>query len=711
MPRRFVVSIVPMWLVAAALASCTPLLRAQTSLATNAPAQTPLSTRVVAYDIDAHVDTEKKTVDATEILTYKNLTGEPLSTFPFHLYLNAFQRTSTFTSETHFGGGIRDSESGDEYPARKLGSITIAHLEADGFGDLISALHFLSPDDHNPDDRTVAALTLPRAVLPGESITFRMRFHDQFPESVARNGYKRDFLMGGQWYPKLGVYTHKPGKPQGEWNCHQYHATTEFFSDFGTFRVRLTLPRRFTVGASGVPTGDQINADGTRTLSFYGEDIHDFAWAASPHFNVTNGTYLSAMGPVQIRVLALAAHPAAGPRYLAILLASMREFEARYGPYPYKILTLVDPEPGSEMNGMEYPTLITGDASLFDPTYALELTAEHEFGHQYWYGMVATNEFEEAWLDEGINSYTEGNVLGAILGKNTSVFNRPWMNLSDSTAQYLEYMLAPNFDPVTRFAWQFRNAQSYGAVTYGKSATLLKTLEALIGKNTMDEAMRTYFLRFRFTHPTTEDFLRTIEEVAVRRGRATAIHGVFSTSPPASSIPLQATAGAGGSTLTGLLQPPARPEIVVGSSLRPFFEQAVYGTRILDYAVDKISSDPAQWWRPAEGQKLFRNAVTLHRVGDFVLPVTVEIVFSDGTRLRELWDGAGEGNDRWKTFVYMRNAEVVSAEIDPDHGMLLDANYFNNSRTTLSRPVPARKIASLWLTALQFSSQLAAWLV
>ena len=163
---------------------------------------------------------------------------------------------------------------------------------------------------------------------------------------------------------------------------HQYHSTTEFFSDFGTFHVRLTLPRRFVVGASGVPVGSHDNPDGTRTLTFYGEDIHDFAWAASPHFVATNGTFLSSMGPVQVHVLALAAHPKAGPRYLKILLSSLAEFDRRYGPYPYKILTLIDPEPDSEIGGMEYPTLVTGDASLFDPTELQELTAEHEFGHQ-----------------------------------------------------------------------------------------------------------------------------------------------------------------------------------------------------------------------------------------------------------------------------------------------------------------------------------------
>ena len=663
----------------------------KTSLATNAPQDQPLSTRVVAYNINAHIDVKKKTVDATETLTYKNLTGQPLTTFPFHLYLNAFQADSTFTSETHFGGGIRASDAANDYPAKNVGSIAISHLEADGYGDLTESLRFVAPDDNNANDKTVAELQLPKPLAAGASITFRMSFHDQFPESVARNGYKRDFLMGGQWFPKIGVFW------QGKWNCHQYHSTTEFFSNFGTFNVALTLPKNYTVGASGVPTGDHLNADGTRTLSFYGEDIHDFAWAASPHFTVTNGTFLSSMGPVQIRVLALESHPDAGRRYLEIIRASMKQFDTRYGPYPYKILTVIDPEPDSEMEGMEYPTLITGGTSWFDPTYITEITAEHEFGHEYWYGMVASNEFEDAWLDEGINSYTEVEVTAAILGRETNFVRFPWANLSDAAQQYASYIDMPDYDPVTRNAWQFRNAASYGGITYGKTAVLLETLEGIIGKDTMDEALQTYFMRYRFTHPTAEDFLRTIEEVAIKRGRATGNYGKQS--------PSQMPA------LRGIFPLPNSPQILLGSSLRPYFNQAIYGTAVLDYAVEVVSSDPAKWWLSGSKDKSMRDTVTVRRIGDFMLPVILEVVFSDGTRVREHWDPASTPNDRWKTFIYLRDAKIVSAEIDPDHTVQLDASRFNNSRTIAANPVPARKLTNLWTSWLQLASQLAGWFV
>jgi hypothetical protein len=657
-----------------------PLARTQ-SIATNSP--TPLSVRVTAYNIDARLDTDKKSLDATETLSYKNLTGQPLASFPFHLYLNAFRPQSTFTSETHFTGGIRDSEKENNYPPEKIGGITVSQISADGYGDLTGAMHFIAPDDGNSEDHTVAEVTLPHPLAPGEVITFHLAFHDQFPLSIARNGYKRDFIMGGQWFPKPGVFWH------GAWNCHQYHSTTEFFSDFGTFQVRLTVPKRYVIGASGVPVGESDNGDGTKSLAFYGEDIGDFAFAASPHFTVTDGVYSSSMGSVKIHVLALAAHPAAGMRYLNIIHSTLAEFDKRYGPYPYKIVTVIDPEPGSQIGGMEYPTLFTGDTSWFEPTHVTEVTAEHEFGHQYWYGMVATNEFEDAWLDEGINSYTEVSVVGSILGRHTSVFDRRWANASDDELERMEYVIRPDFDPVTRWAFKFRDSASYGGVTYGKSASLLATLGNMIGHDTMDEAMRTYFMKFRFTHPTTEDFLRTIEAVAVARGRATVI-------TPDPSWP------------TGFADVPP-----VNSSLRPYFNQAVYGTQVLDYTVDSVSSDPVEWWMPepkdekARKRTAYKSTVYLHRKGDFILPVTVDVVFDDGTRQRERWDGV----DRWQKLTFVRNARVISAEIDPDHAVLLDTDLFNNSIRTQPDDVPARKLNTIWSSAMQLFGQVAAWIV
>ncbi|MFZ0922033.1 MAG: hypothetical protein WA020_03155, partial [Candidatus Acidiferrales bacterium] len=156
-----------------------------------------LSTRVVNYQIDARLDAAKKTIDATEWLTYKNLTGQPQQTFPFHLYLNAFQPKSTFMTEVRMYG-TRGNSPGSGWDPKHYGAITISKFEVGSMGDLTDKMKFMQPDDHNPDDHTVMQVTLPKPVAPGASVQFRMVFHDQMPEVVERTGYKRDFFMVGQ---------------------------------------------------------------------------------------------------------------------------------------------------------------------------------------------------------------------------------------------------------------------------------------------------------------------------------------------------------------------------------------------------------------------------------------------------------------------------------------------------------------------------------
>jgi Peptidase family M1 domain len=624
----------------------------ETTLAINSP--TPLAQRVVAYNIDAKYNAVKHTLDGTELLTYHNVTGQTLDRFPFHLYLNAFQPKATWVREAK-AMGSRDT-SYEEWEEKDWGSDEIKSFEVVGIGDLTSKLEFIQPDDGNKDDKTVVQVVLPKAVAPGDYVQFKIRFHDEFPETQARSGWNRDFVLGGQWFPKVGVWWH------GAWNCHQYHATTEFFADFGVYDVSLTLPQYEVAGASGVLMKEVKNSDGTQTFTYHGDDIHDFAWTAGPRYRVAEDTYQGTMGTVQLRLMMQPAHWRQEQRHAKILKESLEHFERWYGPYPYKTLTLVDPEPGSAAFGMEYPTFITGGTFWWMPSsiYEPELVVEHEFGHQYWYGMVATNEFEDAWMDEGINSYTEVKVMDSIFGRDTSIRNLFGATYGEREDQRLFYIGVADLDPMARNAWQYANSHSYGGVTYGKTASFLLTLEKIVGEETLRNALHTYFMRYRFTHPTKEDFLKTIEEVS-------------------------------------------------GKDLRWYFNQAVYGTQVFDYEVMQISSDPVNWYekdvKEKRGETVYESRVLLHRKGDFIFPVDIEIRFDNGERLREQWDG----RDRWVKFGYQKKAKIVSAEIDPDHGIYLDRDNFNNSRTLAPNKAPARKLANYWSFVVQFFSQFLAW--
>jgi hypothetical protein len=614
----------------------------------------PLSQRVVAYDMDAKYNAKAHSLDASETLTYHNLTGQPLDTFPFHLYLNAFQPISTWVRE-----GKREATRGQDFEKwdpKSFGAEEIKSFEVVGQGDFTNQLQFIHPDDDNKDDRTVMQVHLPKPIPPDGYVQFKIKFHDQFPETLERTGWNRDFVLGGQWFPKVGVWWH------GAWNCHQFHAYTEFFADFGVYDVKLTVPQYEVVGASWIEVGSVNNPDGTKTVAYHGDDIHDFAWTASPHYLIYNDTFQSSMGTVKLRIMMQPAHWGQAERHALIAKQTMERFDRWYGPYPYKTLTIVDPEPGSQAFGMEYPTFITAGSSWLMPQGLLlpEGVVEHEFGHQYWYGMVATNEFEDAWMDEGINQYTEAKVMDSIFGPSTSTINLWGITAGEENQDRLFYESVAALDPIAKNGWQYADNNSYGGITYGKTALILLTLENVIGEDTMRQAMHTYFLRYRFTHPTKEDFLKTIEEVS-------------------------------------------------GKDLRWYFNQAIYGTQVLDFEVLKISSVPVEWYKEdlqeKPGVTEYMDNVWIHRKEDFVIPVDVEIKFDNGDKVREHWDG----QDRWVRYAYQKKAKIESVEVDPDHKIYFDRNNFNNSRTEEANSAPARKLANYWMCMSQFFAQMLAW--
>lgn len=608
--------------------------------------QAPLSDRIVAYDIAARYDAKSHSVDATETLTYVNRSGQPLDRFPFHLYLNAFQPKSTFVHE------LKGAEA-SEVSSKLDGANEIKSIVVDGIGDLTAKIRYIQPDDGNTDDRTVFEVPLPHPVAPGASVTFRIAFKATFPEVIARTGYKHDFLLAGQWFPKVGVWW------KGQWNCHQFHRNTEFFADFGTYDVAITLPKNFIIGATGTEVSDKPNKDGTRTVRFHAEDVHDFAWTASPEFKVVDARVTLSTGPVRVRLLMQPPHMKTTARYLQALMGTMHKFDEWYGPYPYPQITVVDPPPGGmEAGGMEYPTFITADTTwwMLRSLRFPEEVVEHEYGHQYWYGMVATNEFEEAWLDEGINSYSQVKVMDALYGVETSFVNSRLATTGDRDLQRFEYVHTNNLDPLERPGWQYYSENSYGGTSYGKTSSMLLTLEALIGEQKVQHALRVYFQRYRFKHPDAKDFINTFDEAA-------------------------------------------------GQDLMWFWNQAIFGTQKFDYAVSSLESTLESWSKkPRESN--YRNEVVVQRKGEFVFPVTLEVRFDDGTTTREHWGG----RDRWHRFAWTKKAKVVSAEIDPDHQIVLDTDYFNNSKTVAADRHATRKLGMYWTILSQWFAQVLSWL-
>ena len=370
-------------------------------------------------------------------------------------------------------------------------------------------------------------------IAPGATGRFRIEWESLLPHgSVGRAGWVHDYNFVVQWFPKIGVFW------KGEWNCHPFYPWTEFFSDFGVYDVRLTLPRGFVVGATGRLESRTDNPDGSETLPLRAGGRARLRLDREPPLpRAARALRASpAIRRSTIRLLLQPEHAQLADRYLEATKIALRTYGTWSAPYPYPQLTVVDPAWGSASGGMEYPTLFTGGAGCFAPPelQSPEGVTIHEAGHQFWYGLVANNEFEEAWLDEGFNTYMTAKAayhslgpegwgrrfFGSDHGRGARAgwpFVAPGVWLPRGSDSLAGLRAGGEADVMAKKAWTYRDGSSYGLNSYGKPALVLQTLEGLLGEETMLKVLRTYARRYRFAHPTTEDFLATVDEVTGRR--------------------------------------------------------------------------------------------------------------------------------------------------------------------------------------------------
>ncbi len=610
-----------------------------------------LSKHIVDYRIQVKLLPETKGLAGRETVTWLNDSSVPVSELQFHLYLNAFKNNrSTFMKES--GGTHRGFKLDED----NWGYNTVKRLRIKGGEDLTSRMEFIQPDDGNPDDQTVMRVPLPAPVGPQEKITLEIEFEAKLPRVFARSGFFDNFYMVGQWFPKLGV------NQEGVWNCHQYHVNSEFFADYGVFEVGITLPKEFVVGATGRRTAERTNDDGTVQYTYYQEDVHDFAWTACPDFVEFRERFSLDDLPVDTEIILLVhrQHLNQKDRLSDSLKKGLEFYSRNYGPYPYPTITLVDPPiKALGAGGMEYPTLFTTMAVWFMPDGLRmpEMVTIHEFGHGYWYGIVGSNEFEEAWLDEGINSYSEMKAMDYYYGPDGAMVDLGPIKISDADYQRLQVIPLPAWDPIVKNSWEFAPGGSYGSNVYSKAALTLKTLENYLGEGVMAGIMRTYYERWKFRHPTTDDFIAVAEDVS-------------------------------------------------GQDLAWFFDQFLKTAGSLDYEVSRIRSreepEPLGFFgaellkaksnkgdSEKDQEKVYRSEVMVFRKGELFFPQELLVVFEDGHEILEKWDG----RDRWKRFVYQRSSKLRSARIDPESRILLDIDFFNNSRVLKPNSAPPLKYA------------------
>lgn len=593
-------------------------------------AQKPLSNRIASYDIDVKLDVNKKMLTAKQTLYWTNTSTDNITELHFHAYLNAFKdKNSTFMKES--GGQLR-GEKMEKQDKNNWGYITITSMKIRGGESLFSKIKYFQPDDLNKNDKTVFKVELSKPLKPNESITLDMDFKAKLPKIFARTGFVDDYFLVGQWFPKIGVYESAGMRytQKGQWNCHQFHANTEFYADFGVYQVNMTVPKEYVVGATGVFQSEKINSDGTKTVSYKAEDVHDFAWTASPKYQVSERQWKH----VKIKAMMMPEHSAITERYFQSAEVALAYFEKHLGRYPHSVLTLVGPPFKAEgAFGMEYPTFITcgGVWGLPKGIRFSEIVTVHEFGHQYFQGILASNEFEESFLDEGFNQYYEGRIIDETYGKGSQI-NFLGFKVSDTESNRQSYvsMKDPTITQQFRNAWEYPKG-TYGVMSYTKTATWLKTLENLIGRTVMDEIMQTYFIRWRFKHPCSKDFINIVNEIVPKR-----LGNKF------------------------------------GDNMDWYFEQVLYKSPSLDYSIQVKDS---------------QKEIQIERKGEMIIPTEILVRFEDGEEKNIKFDG--KSSKKLLKF----NKKIAFAKIDPQQKILLDLNIINNSYTVNPSRIPFVKYA------------------
>jgi hypothetical protein len=497
-----------------------PWLGTSLGLVAGIAAAEPQGSNRADYAIEVTADTATRELKGSETLRWTNGCDVATQELWFHLYWNAFANTRS----THLGGGRGGGEGrggargeDDEgWGWQRVRSIRC------GESELLSRATYEHPDDDNADDRTVLRVPLDRPVAPGESIEVEIEWDALIPRLRRRTGYKGDFLFIAQWFPKLGVFEGARG-----WNCHQFHASTEFFADYGTYDVTIDLPAEYEgrVGASGAlaepprrlgdrvrtrflaPSAvdrERVDATGRRPL------VHDFAWTADPDFKPRKRTFhydewknrfesevervRRALGPekelrlrnVEVTVLMQPEREPQWERHYEATCTALFFYGLWFGEYPYSSITAVDPAwGGGAAGGMEYPTLFTCGTRLWTKPemHTPEGVTIHECGHQFWYGLVGNNEFEAAWMDEGFNSYTDSEALVRRYGPqraSTSYSNVPLFGVAPAPAfgtGELAAALSARSIPLPFLGWSLAPLRSAGPIDWWRDQPALTFVE------------------------------------------------------------------------------------------------------------------------------------------------------------------------------------------------------------------------------------------
>lgn len=594
------------------------------------------------YNIDAHLSTKEKKLNVKEVIIWRNKSDTSTSELQFHLYANAFSSNKTEL------GKVFDFDKAERT------KIHIKSLLADGSE---YDLEYFQPEVKNPYDSTAAKINLTKPVYSGDSIEIKIEYELPVPKSRIRFGYAagREFYFIAQWFPKLGVFKN------GRWVCSQYHPNAEFYSDFANYDVSITVPQNYIVGATGklISAGE---SDSVKTINYKAEKVIDFAWSASPEFEVAERIYKSTNGrEVNVKFLLQLENKDLIERKFVAAFSTIEYLEKFIGEFPYSNITLVDVPRTSNLGGMEYPGIITYFTPLFTPVKLQkpESTIIHELIHQYFYASVSSNEVYEGWLDEGITTYLENKILSEYYGNPIlnfkfidyyPIYGLRFLSFKEipllyslrelETEHYAynlnQYYLNNDLGGVRDSTYQFPSFLSTVTNVYSKPCLIFNTLENYIGENEILNIISAYYNENKYSIVNSENLLSTLKSYE-------------------------------------------------NEDLTWFIDNFINSTNKFDYRVSSVEKTDEQTYK-----------IFVERLEEGITPTQIAIYTITDTSYIN-W----EGKERWREFTIKSREPVIAASVDPHRKNLLDRNFANNSYTVEPKYWAAWSISIRWFFWIQ----------
>ena len=452
----------------------------------------------VATTISVTLDDQNHFLRGFENLVYTNHSPDTLQYIYIHLWANAYKNDRTQFSEQQIENGKTDFYFSKEKDR--------------GFIDSVSFLINGLPHDFDfvNGKIDIAKIALQSPLVPGQSITIETPFRVKIPLVFSRLGHNGQAYFISQWFPKPAVYD------ADGWHPMPYLDQGEFYSEYGSYDVSITLPRNYIVMATGncqtaeeqnwmdslaslpLPSdtlfrkGVPLSSSQFKTIRYTEDSVHDFAWFADKRWIVRKDVFEQ----TDIYTAFLPLHQKYWTSATKILQKTMDSYGRLVGKYPYKTIKAVEGDMAAG-GGMEYPTVTVIDKGV---SSVLPNVLIHEAGHNWFYGILGTNERQHPWMDEGMNSFFEHRTAHFLKDSTTE----PALNVQEDYLYFQQ--VANNKDQVVSLAAPQFHQLNYGADVYYKSALLIAWLEQFMGKAAFNKGMKSYFETWKCKHPKPQDF-------------------------------------------------------------------------------------------------------------------------------------------------------------------------------------------------------------